>query len=157
MYLPRLERICSPFLGNLLPCLLGGHGGFLIAIVTLWSTALWTSRLNIVSALRGGMVRLQMGLPWPLLLVQICSLAGAVLSLLILFVLGFSSPFAYLLWCMSGVFLLLTLTPFFTWELPIILRNKGQIWQRMARHASRNTFAWLGMLLLVWTAFVIRC
>ena len=68
----------------------GWAWGFLIAIVTLWSTALWTSRLNIVSALRGGMVRLQMGLPWPLLLVQICSLAGAVLSLLILFVLGFS-------------------------------------------------------------------
>ena len=132
----------------------GWSWGFLIAIVTLWSTALWTSRLNIVSALRGGMVRLQMGLPWPLLLVQICSLAGAVLSLLILFVLGLSSPFAYLLWCMSGVFLLLTLTPFFTWELPIILRNKGQIWQRMARHASRNTFAWLGMLLLVWTVLL---
>ena len=132
----------------------GWAWGFLIAIVTLWSSALWTSRLNIVSALRGGMVRLQIGLPWPLLVVQICSLAGVVLSLLILLVLGFNSPFSYLLWCMCGVFLLLTLTPVFTWELPIFLRSRGGIWQRMSRHASRNTFAWLGSLLLVWTVLL---
>ena len=59
-----------------------------------------------------------------LLLVQICTLAGAVLSLLILIILGFDSPFAYLLWTMGGVFVIVTVTPIFTWELPISLRNK---------------------------------
>ena len=112
--------------------------GFLIAITTLWSTALWTSKLNIVSALRGGLTRAQVNLPWPLLLVQICSLAGAVLSLLVLLVLGFDSPFAYLLWTMGGVFVLITIIPILTWELPISLRNKSRFWQRKARHASRN-------------------
>ena len=129
----------------------GWAWGFLIAITTLWSTALWTSKLNIVSALRGGLTRAQVNLPWPLLLVQICSLAGAVLSLLVLLVLGFDSPFAYLLWTMGGVFVLITIIPILTWELPISLRNKSRFWQRKVRHASRNTFAWLGSLLLVWT------
>ena len=129
----------------------GWAWGFLLAMITLWFTALWTSRLNIVAALRGGMQRMQSGLPWPLLLVQICTLAGAVLALLILVLLGFESPFAYLLWSMGGVFVIVTVTPVFTWELPILLRNKGGIWDRLARHASRNTFAWLGSLLLVWT------
>ena len=129
----------------------GWAWGFLIAIVTLWSSALWTSRLNIVSALRGGMVRQQPGLPWPLLVVQICSLAGAVLSTLVLLLLGLKSPFAYLLWSMGGVFVLITITPVFTWELPVSLRNRYKFWHRKARHAGRNTFAWLGSLLLIWT------
>ena len=129
----------------------GWAWGFLLAMLTLWSTALWTSRLNIVAALRGGMQRVQSGLPWPLLLVQICTLAGAVLALLVLIILGFDSPFGYLLWTMGGVFVIATLTPIFTWELPIIMRKNGGIWDKLARHSSRNTFAWLGSLLLVWT------
>ena len=129
----------------------GWAWGFLLAMLTLWFTALWTSRLNIVAALRGGMQRMQSGLPWPLLFVQICTLAGAVLALLILVILGFDSSFAYLLWSMGGVFVIVTVTPIFTWELPILLRKKGGIWDRLARHASRNTFAWLGSSLLVWT------
>ena len=129
----------------------GWAWGFLLAMLTLWSTALWTSRLNIVAALRGGMQRVQSGLPWPLLLFQICTLAGAVLALLVLIILGFDSPFGYLLWTMGGVFVIATLTPIFTWELPIIMRKNGGIWDKLARHASRNTFAWLGSLLLVWT------
>ena len=97
------------------------------------------------------MVRVQSGLPWPLLLVQFCTLAGAVLALLILVLLGFDSGFAYLLWSMGGVFAIITVTPIFTWELPIILRNRGAVWDKLARNASRNSFAWLGSLLLVWT------
>ena len=129
----------------------GWAWGFLLAMLTLWATALWTSRLNIVAALRGGLVRVQSGLPWPLLLVQFCTLAGAVLALLILVLLGFDSGFAYLLWSMGGVFVIITVTPIFTWELPIILRNRGAVWDKLARNASRNSFAWLGSLLLVWT------
>ena len=129
----------------------GWAWGFLLAMMTLWATSLWTSRLNIVSALRGGMQRMQSGLPWPLLLIQICTLAGAVLTLLILIILGFDSPFAYLLWSIGGVFVIVTVTPVFTWELPILLRSKGGVWDRLSRHASRNTFAWLGSLLLIWT------
>ena len=129
----------------------GWAWGFLIAVLTLWLTALWTSKLNIVSALRGGLARAQVNLPWLLLLVQICCLAGAVLSLLVLFVVGLDSSFAYLLWTMGGVFGLITITPILTWVLPISLRNKSIFWQRQARHASRNTFAWLGSLLLIWT------
>ena len=129
----------------------GWSWGFLLAMLTLWLTALWTSRLNIVAALRGGMQRVQSNIPWPLLLVQICALAGAVLALLILIILGFDSPFAYLLWSMGGVFAIVAVTPVFTWELPVMLRKTGGMWSRLARNASRNSFAWLGSLLLIWT------
>ena len=129
----------------------GWAWGFMLAMITLWGSAMWTANLNIVSALRGGLVRVQAGLPWPLLIVQICTLAGGALSLLVLILLGFDSAFAYLLWTMGGVFAIFTLTPIFTWELPIMLRTKAGIWARLARHASRNTFAWLGGLLLIWT------
>ena len=132
----------------------GWAWGFLLAMLTLWMTSLWTSRLNIVTALRSGIVRSATGLPWPLLLVQICTLAGAVLSMLILILLGLDSPFAYLLWTMGGVFAITTLTPIFTWEVPLWLKEKGPRWSKMARHASRNTFAWLGSLLLIWTVLV---
>ena len=33
--------------------LIGMSAGFIIAMVTLWGTAFWTSKLNIVQALRG--------------------------------------------------------------------------------------------------------
>jgi len=129
----------------------GWAWGFMLAMITLWSSALWTSRLNIVSALRGGLVRIQSGIPWPLLIVQICTLAASILSLILLVLLGFDTTFSYLLWTMGGVFAIFTITPIITWELPIMLRAKGGKWDRWARHASRNSFAWLGGLLLFWT------
>ncbi len=129
----------------------GWAWGFMLAMVTLWASALWTSKLNIVSALRGGLVRVKSGIPWPLILVQICSFAAAILSLLVLLLLGFDSSFAYLLWTMGGVFAIVSIVPILTWELPITFGDKSSLWGRWARHASRNTFAWLGGLLLIWT------
>ena len=129
----------------------GWAWGFLIAIITLWCSALWTSKLNIVSALKGGVVRVQNSVPWLLLLSQIITFGGSAIFLLILLVLGFDSGLAYLLWTIGGVFLILTIVPIFTWELPVIFRDKTTKWKMRARNCSRNTLAWTGGLLLVWT------
>ncbi len=129
----------------------GWAWGFLIAIITLWCSALWTSKLNIVTALRGGLVRHIVAIPWVLLLIQIITFGASVIALLLLLLLGKGSGFAYLLWTIGGILALLTIIPIFTWELPVILRKKSPSWDRRARHASRNTLAWTGGLLLVWT------
>ena len=50
-------------------------------------------------------------------------------------------------WC----FAIFSLTPIIAWILPVLLRSRAPRWNRLARHASRNTFAWLGSLLLLWT------
>ena len=129
----------------------GAVWGFLLAIFTLWVSAFWTSKLNIIHALKGGRIARAEGVPWPLLLLQILAFGAGSLSLLILFILGFDSGVAYFLWVVSGVLALLVIVPFFTWELPVLLRAKGNFWKRLYRNASRNTLAMIGATLLVWT------
>ena len=129
----------------------GAVWGFLLAVLTLWGSAFWTSKLNIISALRGGRIARSEGIPWFLLLLQILALGGGSLALLILLVLGFDSSVAYFLWMVSGVCAIIAIVPFFTWELPIFLRTKNDFWQRLWRNASRNTLAMIGFMLLIWT------
>ena len=129
----------------------GAVWGFLLAVFTLWLSAFWTSKLNIIHALKGGRIVRFEGVPWFLLLFQILALGGGSLSFLFLILFGFNSGFAYFLWVVTGVLALFVLVPFFTWELPVMLRAKGVFWQRLQRNASRNTLAMMGATLLIWT------
>jgi len=129
----------------------GAVWGFLLALLTLWGSAFWTSKLNIITALKGGRIARSEGIPWFLLLLQIITLGGASLSLLLLLVLGFDSSVAYFLWMVAGVCAVITIVPFFTWELPVFLRTKNDFCQRLWRNASRNTLAMIGFMLLIWT------
>ena len=129
----------------------GAVWGFLLAVFTLWVSAFWTSKLNIIHALKGGRIVRSEGLPWFLLLFQILAFGAGSLSFLVLILLGFDSGVAYFLWVVTGVLALFVLVPFFTWELPVLLRQKGVFWQRLHRNASRNTLAMMGATLLIWT------
>ena len=57
--------------------LIGMSLGFIIAMLTLWLTALWTSKLNIVQALRSISPTRKRGIPWWLLLSIFYSLEQA--------------------------------------------------------------------------------
>lgn len=129
----------------------GAVWGFLLAVFTLWVSAFWTSKLNIIVALKGGRIPRSEGIPWILLLLQILAFGGGSLAFLMLLVLGFDSGFAYFLWMVAGVCALLLIVPFFTWELPIFLRTKNNFWQHLWRNTSRNTLAMIGITLLIWT------
>ena len=129
----------------------GWSWGFLIAIITLWCSALWTSKLNIVSALKGGAVRLQEGIPWILMLVQIVAFGATAVFMLLLLVFGFDSGLSYLLWTIGGLLGLIAIVPIFTWELPVLLKSRSIRWKNRARYSGRNTLAWLGGLILLWT------
>jgi len=129
----------------------GAVWGFLLAVLTLWGSAFWTSKLNIILALKGGRIPRSEGIPWFLLLLQIVALGSGTLSLLFLLVLGFDSGVAYFLWMTSGVCILVATVPFFTWEMPTFLRTKNKFWKGLWRNASRNTLAMIGTTLLIWT------
>ena len=125
--------------------------GFLLALTTLWFSALWTSRLNILLALKGGKVPRSEGIPMFLVLIQIFALGGGLLTLSLLLIFGFDSSMSYFLWMLTGVFVLVSVVPILTWELPVFLRGKNRLWQGLWRHANRNTLAWIGISLLIWT------
>ncbi len=129
----------------------GAIWGFMLAFITLWSSSLWTSKLNIVLALRGGRIPRAQGVPWVLMLVQIVGFGIASLSLLSLLVTGLDSSFSYFLWVIAGVGGIVVLVPVFTWQLPVVLRTRSPMWERLWRHVGRNTLAWVGASLLVWT------
>ncbi|MFL2949362.1 MAG: FtsX-like permease family protein [Candidatus Poseidoniaceae archaeon] len=129
----------------------GWAWGFLLAMLTLWATAVWTARTNIVVALRGGREPKSESVSWVVMLIQIVFAGGGVLFLALLLVLGFDSSFAYFCWVVAGVCLLIALVPALTLEVPTLLRQRSQGWSNLHRHAGRNTLAVLGLSLLVWT------
>jgi putative ABC transport system permease protein len=129
----------------------GWSWGFLIAMTTLWLTAIWSSNLNIVQALRGTAKIDSEGVPWTLLLTQIITIGGFAICTIGLWVFGFDNGMSYLLWVGAGICLTIAITPVFTWQLAIKLKNKSSIISNLARHRGRNTLGFTGVLLLVWT------
>ncbi|MDP6234356.1 MAG: ABC transporter permease [Candidatus Poseidoniaceae archaeon] len=129
----------------------GAVWGFLLAIATVWFSALWTSRMNILIALKGGRVPRSEGIPMLLVLLQICSLGAGILTLGLLLIFGFSSSVSYFLWMVTGVAFVFFSVPLVTWELPLSLRGRSRFWKQLWRHSNRNTLATIGFSLLIWT------
>ena len=129
----------------------GWAWGFLLALITLWGTAVWTARTNIVVALRGGREPRSDSVSWILILMQIVFFGAGTLCLALLAVLGLSSSLAYFSWVLAGVCYLICFVPAFTLELPTLLRKRSSIWSNLHRHSGRNTLAVLGFSLLIWT------
>ena len=130
--------------------LAGWIWGTLLALLILWSTALYNAQLNIVRALRGARTVMKNGVPWGVFLLQILAFGMVGLCGLSLLVSGLSSPLAYGTYLLLGSGLILLFTPLFTWELPVLL-NRGRPMNRWTRYAARNTLGAVGLLFLVWT------
>ena len=123
--------------------LIGMSCGFLIAIFTLWLTAFWTSRLNIVQALRNLSPMRNRGIPWWLILLLIVFLGGGVLSGLMIFTIDSSSSLRFAVWHIMASMIIIGVVPLFTYVLPHL---KG--WQ--IRNSGRNTMAAMGICLALW-------
>jgi hypothetical protein len=63
---------------------------------------------------------------------------------------GSDGGLAYASYISTGVFLIVLVTPVFTWELPVFIRAQGQR-TKGVRHAPRNTLGSVGLLFLLWT------
>ena len=129
----------------------GWAWGFLIAIATLWVTALWSSNLNIVQALRGTAKIDNDGVPWTLLLTQILMAGGIAICSLGLLLFGLDNGMSYILWVGAGICLIIVATPMFTWQLALKFKKKSTFFSNLARQRRRNTLGMTGLLLLAWT------
>ena len=123
--------------------LIGMSTGFIIAMITLWGTAFWTSRLNIVQALRGLSPMRKRGIPWWLILLLIVFIGTGMLAGLSIFTVESSSPLRFALWHITASCLIIGLVPVFTFILPHV---KG--WP--IRNSGRNTMAAIGISLALW-------
>ena len=130
--------------------LAGWIWGALLALVLLWSSAVYNAQLNIVRALRGARPMLKRGVPWGVVLLQVMAfgLIGICTVGLVLF--GFKGGLSYALYILLGVGLILLFTPVFTWQLPSFL-NRTKPVNRWTRYAARNTLGAIGVLFLMWT------
>ncbi len=133
--------------------LAGWIWGTLLALLILWSSALYNAQLNIVRALRGARAVIKNGVPWGVFLLQIMALGLVGLCGLSLLLSGLSSPFAYGAYLLLGSGLILLFTPLLTWELPVFF-NRGRPANRWTRYAPRNTLGAVGLLFLLWTLFL---
>ena len=123
--------------------LIGMSLGFVIAMSTLWLTALWTSKLNIVQALRGISPTRKRGIPWWLLLSIILFIGAGALSGLSIFTIESSSSLRFALWNVMASCLIIGMTPIFTYIIP---HTRGL----SIRNTSRNTVSAIGILLALW-------
>ncbi|MGB1689376.1 MAG: ABC transporter permease, partial [Candidatus Poseidoniaceae archaeon] len=123
--------------------LIGMSAGFIIAMVTLWSTAFWTSKLNIVQALRGLSPMRKRGIPWWLILLLIVFIGTGLLAGLSIFTVDSSSSLRFALWHIMASCLIIGLVPIFTFILPHL---RG--WA--IRNSGRNTMAAIGIGLAIW-------
>ncbi|MFL2981282.1 MAG: FtsX-like permease family protein [Candidatus Poseidoniaceae archaeon] len=123
--------------------LIGMSTGFIIAMSTLWVTALWTSRLNIVQALRNLSPLRKRGVPWWLVFLMIGFSGTGVLSGLSILTLGSSSSLRFALWHIAASCLIAGLIPIFTYILPHVLGKS-------IRNTGRNTISAIGISLALW-------
>ncbi len=123
--------------------LIGASSGFIVAMATLFASALWTSRLNIVQGLRGINPMRSTALPWWLVLLLIVFLGGGMLTGLSILTIPSSSSLRIAMWHMSASLFLMGLVPIFTFVAP-------QLLGRSMRNAGRNTMSALGLTLMLW-------
>ena len=123
--------------------LVGMSSGFIIAMLTLWGTAFWTSRLNIVQALRGLSPLRRRGIPWWVMLLLIVFIGTGTLAGISILTFDSASPLRFALWHIMASCLIVGIVPMFTFILPHV---RG--WT--IRNSGRNTMAAIGVCLAAW-------
>jgi len=126
--------------------LIGISFGFLTAMATLWVTALWTSGLNIVEALKGVVPNHKSGVPWWIMLLLIALGGSGLLSLISTFAIESSSSLRYATWNIGVALLLLGIIPLLTYVVPKVLKIN-------VKNLGQNTTAIIGLSLLTWGLF----
>ena len=129
----------------------GWFWGFHIAMLTLFASALWSSRMVIVHALKSVPQRVPKHVPWALYLFVIGMLGMIVVSAG-LFLLG-GDTFAHTAWMVLGCSVVLFMCPILFWILPVLRAKRlpdGSL--PTFREAPRRTIGFAGLLLLIWTA-----
>lgn len=130
--------------------LAGWFWGALLALLLLWSSAVYNAQLNIVRALRGARPMLKRGVPWGVVLLQVLAFGLIGLCTVGLLVSGLEGTLSYAIYVLFGVGLILLFTPLFTWQLPVLFTRHQPV-NRWTRYAARNTLGAIGVMFLFWT------
>ena len=130
--------------------LAGWFWGFHIAMMTLYGSALWSSRMIIVHALKNVPQRVPKHVPWGLYLFIIGALALVLFSTGFFFIGG--DLLAHSAWIILGCAVVLFICPILFWIVPVFRAKRtpeGSL--PTYREAPRRTIGFMGVLLLVWT------
>lgn len=128
----------------------GWFWGFHLSLLTLFFSALWSSRLIIVHALKSVPQRIPKHVPWAMYVFLIL-MVGASLASLSLFFIG-GQELAHSMWILFGCSALLFIMPILFWVLPVFrARRDTNGTLPVFREAPRKTIGWSGVALLVWT------
>ena len=130
--------------------LAGWFWGFHIAMLTLYGSALWSSRMIIVHALKNVPQRVPKHVPWGLYLFIIGALALVLFSTGFFFIGG--DLLAHSAWIILGCAVVLFICPILFWIVPVFRAKRtpeGSL--PTYREAPRRTIGFIGVLLLVWT------
>ena len=130
--------------------LAGWFWGFHLAILTLFASALWSSRMIIVHALKNVPSRVPKHVPWGLYLFVIAALGMVVLSAGV-FVLG-SGSLAHSVWIVLGCSIIVFICPILFWIVPVLRAKRSPDGSLPTfREAPRKTIGFIGVFLLIWT------
>ena len=130
--------------------LAGWFWGFHIAMMTLYGSALWSSRMIIVHALKNVPQRVPKHVPWGLYLFVIGALALVLFSTGFFFIGG--DLLAHSAWIILGCAVVLFTCPILFWIVPVFRAKRtpeGSL--PTYREAPRRTIGFIGVLLLFWT------
>lgn len=128
----------------------GWFWGFHLSMITLFLSALWSSRLIIVHALKSVPQRIPKHVPWAMYIFLVLVAAGALGSLGLFFVGG--QGVAHSMWILFGCCAILFMMPVLLWVIPVLrARRKIDGILPVFREAPRRTIGWSGVALLAWT------
>ncbi|MBI98627.1 MAG: hypothetical protein CMB71_00405 [Euryarchaeota archaeon] len=128
----------------------GWFWGFHIAIITLYGSALWSSKMIIVHALKNVPLRVPKHVPWGLYLFVIGALALALFSTGLFFIGG--DLLAHSAWIVLGCAVVLFICPILFWIVPVFRAKRTPAGSLPTyREAPRRTIGFIGVLLLIWT------
>ncbi len=129
----------------------GAVWGMLIAIATLGASAQWSSRLDVLHALRGVRTRMTEALPWPVFVGVAAALGLSAVSAVSLMFGGLDAPFARLRWLLIGDGLIVALSLVVMWILPALRSKGGAHHEAKLRIAPSNSLGVAALGVLLWS------
>jgi putative ABC transport system permease protein len=131
----------------------GAVWGTCIAVCTLAMVAQWSSRLDVLHALRGVRTRVRRDLPWQVLVVVVLSIGASALAGLSLALVGPDAAGARMRWVIIGDGLLIAATLVLVWILPVARRGVDPAAHRRRARAPGRAIGAAALAVLLWTSW----
>ena len=129
----------------------GAVWGTVIAMTTLGTSAHWSSRLDVLHALRGVRTRVKEALPWPVFVAVAAAFGLSGVAAVSLVFGGLDAPFARLRWLLIGDGLIVALSLIGLWVIPALRSSGGVKDAARLNNAPSRAAGTAALGLLVWS------